>query len=232
MMGDLNQWYFVTVGLGEEVAGLEELCAVYEEPITALEAVAEANIKYMNVGVVDTAVPLDPTGKEEDGYRLVEWFGTPYTLQSPAEVENCEGKMPVGTVVVQGKYLTKIATAPRWHEMNRSNNPAKLFGMRNILDADITLMGYKKGSHEPPRPPGKQPKRYKEKRYTEQTAQKFVKRVKGSDHTRFQLEKKKRPDIKALELTVDRPPERREKATDALTKKRKAERELVAGMLD
>jgi hypothetical protein len=220
MMADLNKWHFVKVGVSKEVCDLEEVCAVYEDPQEAMDGIAEASIKYGTVGVINSAV----TEEDTDGYRLVEWFGTPYPLQAPAMVEGCEGDMPVGTVVVQAKYLKKIPKAPRWHEFHRSENPAKLIWMRNILETDLTLMGYKKGSHAPPKTANK--------KYEERTAQTNVKKVTKDDHQRFQLERKARAALKAQELTIVTPPERRQKKTDAQTKKRKAEMDLVAGMLD
>jgi hypothetical protein len=220
MMADLNKWHFVKVGVSKEVCDLEEVCAVYEDPQEAMDGIAEASIKYGKVGVVKSDVTMEDT----DGYRLVEWFGTPYPLQAPATVEGCEGDMPKGTVVVQAKYLNKIPKAHRWHEFNRRENPAKLFWIRNILETDLTLMGYKKGSHAPPKAANK--------KYEEKTAQTNVKKVTKDDHQRFRLGRKAREALKAHELTFETAPKRRQKTTDVQTKKRKAEMKLVAGMLD
>ena len=88
----------------------------------------------------------------------------------------------------------------------------------------MTLMGYRKGTHAPPKTANK--------KYDERTAQTTVKKVTNNDHKRLQLEKKARADLKAQELTIETPRERRQQTTDDQTKKRKAEMQLVAGMLD
>jgi hypothetical protein len=78
-----------------------------------MEAVIETEIEDKRLGVVTT----DETGPGNVGYSVVQWLGTPFTLQREASVEGC-GRMPAGTVLVKARVLKEVPLSNQWYNLD------------------------------------------------------------------------------------------------------------------
>jgi hypothetical protein len=113
MLAGLNDWHFVKVRAVKGESIREEVEAVHEDALTSMEAVIETEIEDKRLGVVTT----DETGPGKVGYKVVQWLGTPFSLQREAPVEGCE-QMPAGTVVVKARVLNEVPLSNQWYDLD------------------------------------------------------------------------------------------------------------------
>jgi hypothetical protein len=114
-----------------------EINDCYSDALQVIEEHMGEGIRPNHYGAVNAE---DPEGAP-DGYYLVEWESEPYFLQEPMVVEGCDGgPMPVGTLVVPGRYLYRVSRSPHWfHSRMWRSERVVLFRVQYILDPDIAL---------------------------------------------------------------------------------------------
>jgi hypothetical protein len=155
VMGDLNNWHFITVepatkknSRGEKVADEdpEQLQSLHQEALTSIAMKTSMEINVDGFGAINADEEDAP-----DGFYLVQWKGKPYILQAPAKVECCgvgdgengSHEMPAGTLVCKAIYYDKIGQAPGWYEppLSSPSKPPKtyLFWLNHVLCGDIQL---------------------------------------------------------------------------------------------
>jgi hypothetical protein len=136
VVAGLNDWHFVKVRAVKGESIREEVEAVHEDALTSMEAVIETKIEDKRLGVVTT----DDTGTGKVGYKVVQWLGTPFTLQREAPVEGC-GQMPAGTVVVKARVLNEVPLSSQWYNLDPKGS-IRVFWLRHVIDPDLITQTY------------------------------------------------------------------------------------------
>ena len=130
-----------------------------------------------------------------DGYYIIRWRGTPFTLQKPTIVEGMgEEPMPVGTIVCEGQYCDRLDQNPHWYHHDY-RAPTKLFRLQYILAGGIKMEPYKVKMTDPP----KNMERYLE-RWQSAFAERDLKRVPDEAVLELQKEAKLREGVDLTEL--------------------------------
>jgi hypothetical protein len=147
IMGALNDWCIITVD--EKTEGgvdVEEENEIVQCALTRLSNHEATMIQKGKFGAINS-----DEGDAPDGFYMVTWTGTPYTLQEPAIVDCCdEGMMPAGTIVCEGIYWTRVPFAKGWYEPPPPLKPTKyLFWIQHVLKGHIQLEPYKAGVRAP-----------------------------------------------------------------------------------
>jgi hypothetical protein len=147
IMGALNDWCIITVD--EKTEGgvdVEEENEIVQCALTRLSNHEATMIQKGKFGAINS-----DEGDAPDGFYMVTWTGTPYTLQEPAIVDCCdEGMMPAGTIVCEGIYWTRVPFAKGWYEPPPPLKPTKyLFWIQHVLKGHIQLEPYKAGVRVP-----------------------------------------------------------------------------------
>ena len=191
MMGDLNEWLFVTVGPAKNAYDEVEMRTVQQNAVEAIESRMQMEIKMFHFGAINTDDPVD--GK--DGFYLVEWWSEAYTLQAPAMVEGWpDGPMPAGTIVAKGRYYDRVEGAPLWYQRN-DNTTTPLFLVKMVLDPDVVVTGCRPGTVEPPanaRP-----------YYNNKMAGRWLKKVTLTAKKRLLIDKAGRDKMDLVELELE-----------------------------
>ena len=85
----------------------EELSLWHQDVLTEKIAAMELQVGRTQVGAIAFE---EKDGNAPDGFKLVTFTSKPYTLQE--EHLDAEEALPVGTVVVKGKYWKRISGLP------------------------------------------------------------------------------------------------------------------------
>ena len=154
VLGELNDWNFVTIEEKKDQCNAEELSLWHQDVLTEKIAAMELQVGPTQVGVIAVET-ID--GNAPDGFKLVTFTSKPYTLQE--EHLGAEETLPVGTVVVKGKYWKRISGLPPSHKDQKWCQPPN-FGtqrpsvipLRHVLSANVsTLNGEAAPSGPPPK---------------------------------------------------------------------------------
>jgi hypothetical protein len=119
-----------------------ELKELHGEVLHDYETRALSEIEDGGYGAIDT-------DHAQDGYYLIRWVGEPYALDEPTKVEGCPQPMPKGTMVCNGKYLTRLTRSPHWFYQD-DDAETHIFRLQYIVAPDITTLTWEPESQDKP----------------------------------------------------------------------------------
>ena len=151
VFGDYNDWRIIEIRppapKKDKVTGavtaaseanqslaMEEMEELKLDILAGAEAAAARNIFADSYGAYDRSGDFD----------LIQFTSEPYPLQDETvDVEGCPNKLPLGELVCNGRYLSKVGGAARWYTRKTGNPPQEpqeyVFRVRYVVSTNVIV---------------------------------------------------------------------------------------------
>jgi hypothetical protein len=139
----LNDWHITDV---KQKTGEEgELDELEEANLTLLGGIATRMAERVVDGGIGVFQTEDP---EADGYYLIEWTTSPYTLQEDQLLQEYDPPQLVkaGELVCEGRYLNQVGRARQWYTPSEVPTTVR---MQQVIAPDLALMPISKQNKLP-----------------------------------------------------------------------------------
>jgi hypothetical protein len=138
MFEGLNDWHIVELHrVRQKIAAVDEIAGneYNEAQDVVLDAFAVRMAEDVVAGRNGAFMTEDP---DTDGYYVVEWSSSPYTLQEDVELDEFDPplRLSAGELVVDAHYYNKVPTTRKWYTRSAL---ATVVRMKQVVAADLEM---------------------------------------------------------------------------------------------